>query len=81
MSRGATNVFCDGLRYIQDNLKEYHVSCFVCVPLLIEAIYKKIMHNLLYTHIPGVLVYVRRLQQLRFKESISIEEGGMQDGT
>lgn len=46
MSRGATNVFCDGLRYIQDNLKEYHVSCFVCVPLLIEAIYKKIMHQI-----------------------------------
>ena len=46
MSRGATNVFCDGLRYIQDNLKEYHVSCFVCVPLLIEAIYKKVMHQI-----------------------------------
>ena len=46
MSRGATNVFCDGLRYIQDNLKEYHVSCFVCVPLLIEAMYKKIMHQI-----------------------------------
>ena len=46
MSRGATNVFCDGLRYIQDNLQEYHVSCFVCVPLLIEAIYKKIMHKI-----------------------------------
>ena len=43
LSRGATNVFCDGLRYIQDNLKEYKVSCFVCVPLLIEAMYKKIM--------------------------------------
>lgn len=43
LSRGATNVFCDGLRYIQDNLKEYRVSCFVCVPLLIEAMYKKIM--------------------------------------
>ena len=46
MSRGVTNVFCDGLRYIQDNLKEYHVTCFVCVPLLIEAIYKKIMHKI-----------------------------------
>ena len=46
MSRGATNVFCDGLRYIQDNLKEYHVSCFVCVPLLIESIYKKVMRQI-----------------------------------
>ena len=43
LASGATNVFCDGLRYIQDNLKEYKVSVFVCVPLLIEAMYKKIM--------------------------------------
>ncbi len=46
ISKGAMNVFCDGLRYIQDNLKEYHVSCFVCVPLLLEAMYKKIMHQI-----------------------------------
>lgn len=43
LSNGATNVFCDGLRYIQSNLKEYKVSVFVCVPLLLEAMYKKIM--------------------------------------
>lgn len=43
LAHGATNVFCDGLRYIQDNLKEYKVSVFVCVPLLLEAMYKKIM--------------------------------------
>lgn len=43
LSRGATNVFCDGLRHIQENLKEYKVTSFVCVPLLLEAMYKKIM--------------------------------------
>lgn len=43
LQHGAMNVFCDGLRYIQDNLKEYKVSVFVCVPLLLEAMYKKIM--------------------------------------
>ncbi|MGN1327963.1 MAG: AMP-dependent synthetase/ligase [Clostridia bacterium] len=42
LNHGATNVFCDGIRYIQNNLKEYGVSVFVCVPLLIEAMYKKI---------------------------------------
>ena len=42
LSHGATNVFCDGLRYIQENLKEYRVTTFVCVPLLLEAMYKKI---------------------------------------
>ncbi len=43
LSEGVTNVFCDGLRYIAQNLKEYKVSIFVCVPLLLEAMYKKIM--------------------------------------
>ena len=42
LSHGVTNVFCDGLRHIQENLKEYHVTIFVCVPLLLEAMYKKI---------------------------------------
>lgn len=39
---GATVAFCDGLRYIADNLKEYHVSIFVAVPLVLETMYKKI---------------------------------------
>jgi len=43
LANGATNVFCDGLKYVQKNLVEYKVSVFVCVPLLIEAMYKKIM--------------------------------------
>ena len=42
LSHGVTNVFCDGLRYIQANLKEYQVTTFVCVPLLLESMYKKI---------------------------------------
>lgn len=39
---GATVAFCDGLRYIQTNLKEYEVSIFVAVPLVLETMYKKI---------------------------------------
>ncbi len=42
ISKGARNVFCDGLRHVQENLKEYKVTVFVCVPLLLEAMYKKI---------------------------------------
>ena len=42
LSKGMKNVFCDGLRHIQENLKEYKVTVFICVPLLIESMYKKI---------------------------------------
>lgn len=43
LSYGAATAFPDGLRYIAQNLKEYQVSVFIGVPLLIEAMYKKIM--------------------------------------
>ena len=46
ISRGVTTVFCDGLKYIQKNIVEYHVTVFVCVPLLIEAIYKRIQQGI-----------------------------------
>ena len=39
---GSTVAFCEGLRYIQQNLKEYKVSVFVAVPLVLETMYKKI---------------------------------------
>lgn len=42
ISLGVTTVFPDGLKYVQKNLKEYKVSVFVCVPLLIEAMYGRL---------------------------------------
>ena len=46
MSVGATTVFCDGLKYVAKNLKEYKVSVFFCVPLIIEAMHKKVMQEI-----------------------------------
>lgn len=42
LSSGIATAFPDGLRYIAQNLKEYHITFFVGVPILIEAIYKKL---------------------------------------
>ena len=39
---GATLIFCDGLKYILDNLKEYHITVFVGVPQMLELMYKKL---------------------------------------
>ena len=41
--KGTRTVFCDGLRHIQENMKEYNVTVLVTVPLLAENLYKKIM--------------------------------------
>ena len=43
---GITIAFCDGLRYIVDNLKQFKVTGFVCVPLMLEAMYKKITNGI-----------------------------------
>ena len=42
LASGIRTAFPDGLRYVAQNLKEYKVSVFVGVPLLIEAIYKNV---------------------------------------
>ena len=42
LASGVKTAFPDGLRYVAQNLKEYKVSLFVGVPLLVEAIYKNI---------------------------------------
>ena len=43
---GATIAFCEGLRHIADNLKEFKVSVFVAVPLVLETMYKKIQKGI-----------------------------------
>lgn len=41
-SCGITVAFCDGLKYVQKNLVDYKVTGLVCVPLMLEIMYKKI---------------------------------------
>lgn len=43
---GASICYCDGLRYITNNMVEYHPSVILCVPLLMEKMYQKIMKNM-----------------------------------
>ncbi|MBE6020250.1 MAG: long-chain fatty acid--CoA ligase [Clostridiales bacterium] len=42
MVMGGTMVFCDGLKYIQKNLKEDKISVMLGVPLVFETFHKKI---------------------------------------
>ena len=44
--KGAETVFCDGIRHIVENLKEYQVSVMACVPGIYERIFKIIRKNL-----------------------------------
>ncbi len=44
--KGSQTVFCDGLRHILENLREYKVSFMACVPAIYEKIYKIIRKEL-----------------------------------
>lgn len=43
---GGAMSFCDGLKYIQQNLCEYKPTVIVCVPLILESIHKRILKNI-----------------------------------
>ena len=44
---GGGNIsFCEGLRYITQNIKEFKPTFILCVPLLLENVYKKIIKSL-----------------------------------
>ena len=44
--KGMSTAFCDGIRHIVENLREYQTTFFVCVPAVYEKIYMSIMKNL-----------------------------------
>ncbi len=72
LASGAVNVFCDGLRHIQKNLEEYKVSVFICVPLLIEAMHKKIMQEVEKQGKTKVIKFGSNLSNLLLKFGIDI---------
>lgn len=43
---GASICYCEGLRYISSNMMEYHPSVILCVPLLLEKMYQKIIKSM-----------------------------------
>ena len=50
---GATVAFSEGIRYIMKNVKEVRPTKIICVPLLIETMYKKIWANIRKKGIEG----------------------------
>ena len=43
---GASIAHCEGLRYIAQNMQEFHPSVILCVPLLLEKLHKNIVKNM-----------------------------------
>ncbi|MCI8637023.1 MAG: AMP-binding protein [Clostridia bacterium] len=46
ISAGAAIAFCDGIRHIAENMKEYQITTMVSVPILFEGMYKKLIKGI-----------------------------------
>ena len=58
---GGRTVYCDGLKHIQKNMIEYGVTIFVGVPLIVESMYKRVMHQ---AEKKGIAKKVKMLSQV-----------------
>ena len=74
LNNGVKNVFCDGLRYIQSNMKEYKVSVFVCVPLILEAMHKRVMAEVRKQGKEKSVNFAKKLSRFLLKFKIDIRK-------
>ena len=71
---GATIAFCEGLRYIADNLKDFKVSVFVAVPLVLETMAKKIQKAIASSGKAGLINKMTKLSHGLLKCKIDIRK-------
>ena len=46
LSIGAATAFCDGVKYMVDNLKEYEVTAMISVPAVFDIMYRKLIKGI-----------------------------------
>lgn len=71
---GIGTAFPDGLRYVAQNLKEYKVSVFVGVPLLVESIYKKIEEGIEKQGKTKIVNIAKKISNILLKIHIDIRK-------
>ncbi len=74
LAYGVKTAFPDGLRYVAQNLKEYKVSVFVGVPLLVESIYKKVEQGIRKKGKEKTVKTAKKLSNILLKFKIDIRK-------
>ena len=72
VSIGACIAFCDGIRHIAENLKEYHVSAMIAVPVLFEGMYRQMLKSIDKQGKTKKVEFGRRLSRFLLKFGIDI---------
>lgn len=74
ISRGSAIAFCEGLRHIVPNLKEFKPTFMVGVPTLFESVYKKILKNIKDGGREKKVKFALKLSKLLLKMKIDIRK-------
>ena len=69
---GVKTVFTDGLRYIQQNLKEYKVTVFVGVPILVDKMYENIEKEIAKQNKTKLIEFAKGLSNCLLKLHIDV---------
>ncbi len=70
---GVKTVFTDGLRYIQQNLKEYKVTVFVGVPLLVDKMYENIEKEIAKQNKTKLIEFAKGISNVLLKLHIDVK--------
>ncbi len=46
ISKGGAIAFCEGIRHIAENIKEFQITAMISVPILFESMYRKVMKGI-----------------------------------
>lgn len=71
---GATIAFCEGLRYIATNLKDFKITVFVAVPLVLETMAKKIRKAIADSGKQGMINSITKLSHGLLKCHIDLRK-------
>lgn len=74
MYAGANIAFCDGLRHIADNIREYKITAMISVPILFENMYKKILKQVQKQGKLEIVKKAMKVSSAVLKFSIDIRE-------
>lgn len=74
LANGVKTVFTDGLRYIQSNLKEYKVSVFVGVPILVDKMYENIQKGIAKKNKTKAVGFAKKISNFLLKLHIDVRK-------
>ena len=74
ISIGTTIVFSKGVRHIADELRNFHISAIVCVPVVFEKMYQKILQGIEAKGKLGTVKKASKLSNILIKVGIDLRK-------